>query len=213
MGLAIGINRSAGDRETNFVNLVPGFADGGFTWDVWNGTTYTQRMKISKTGNVGIGTSTPATKLDVKGAVSAHGQNFPWRWKASSLGTINFGTTTWVDLTTINLNLPANADVEMKFDGSVYAVESGVHCSFRFVVDGVALSDSATYGDHIVMGNSPNWWQAVTRSRWVDNMAAGNHIIKVQGSAQPAAALAQNCRIDGTDYSRIRTTIMAYPVQ
>ncbi len=177
-----------------------------------NSIAYEERMRITPPGNVGIGTLTPASKLDVKGSISAHGQPFPWRWKAISTG-VNFGTSTWVDLTIINMNLPANADVEVRFDGSVFANESGIHCSFRFVVDGVAVSDNATYGDHIVMGNTPNWWQAVARSRWFDNMAAGNHVIKVQGSAQPTATAVNACRVDGTDYSRIRTTVMAYPVQ
>jgi hypothetical protein len=174
-------------------------------------TNAAEKVRVTAAGDVGVGTSTPASKVDVIGKVSVHGRAYPWRWKTNSVGSINFGTTTWVDLATIALTLPAAADIEMRFDGSIYAVESGIHCSFRFLIDGSPISDSATYGDAIIMGNTPNWWQSISRTRWFDNMAAGAHTIKVQGSAQPTATSAVNCRVDGTDYSRIRFTIMGYP--
>ena len=51
-GLAIGINRSAGSRETDFVNVVPGYTPGGFRFDSWSGTTYANLMTIGATGTV-----------------------------------------------------------------------------------------------------------------------------------------------------------------
>ena len=70
-GAAIGWNRSAGGRETNFVNIAPGLTPGGFTWDTWNGTSYTQRMRITAAGNLGLGTSVPQGKLHVAADESA----------------------------------------------------------------------------------------------------------------------------------------------
>ena len=76
-GLAIGWNKDGGSRNTNFVNIAPGFIPGGFSFDTWDGATLTNRMKIDSTGNldvtgnatissrVGIGVAAPTVKLDV----------------------------------------------------------------------------------------------------------------------------------------------------
>ena len=64
-GSAIGWNRSAGGRETNFVNITPGLTPGGFTWDTWNGTSYTNRMRITAAGKLGVGTPNPQAHLHV----------------------------------------------------------------------------------------------------------------------------------------------------
>ena len=41
--------------------------------DLWFGTTNAERMRITSTGNVGIGTNSPAEKLEVSGNVKASG--------------------------------------------------------------------------------------------------------------------------------------------
>ncbi|MGZ3809061.1 MAG: hypothetical protein ACXVCE_13320, partial [Bacteriovorax sp.] len=180
-----------------------------------HGNNITEKVRIDSSGNVGVGTASPAAKLDVNGEIRSHGQAFPWRWSVTSAGDTAFGVTTWTDIASasITFTLPANADVEMKYDGSVIATEAAIHCVLRFVIDGSAPSDSTTYGDQIVMGTANNWWLPVSRSRWVSNMAAGAHTVKIQGSAQPAPSATTSCRVIGADYSRLRLTIMAYPVQ
>ena len=70
-GLAIGSNRSGGNRETNFVNFAPGYASAGFSFDTWDGTTYSTRMRILTNGNIGIGVLSPGVPLEVNGDVKA----------------------------------------------------------------------------------------------------------------------------------------------
>ena len=47
-----------------------GNANGGFLFFTGGGELVNERMRITSTGNVGIGTSTPATKLSVNGSVT-----------------------------------------------------------------------------------------------------------------------------------------------
>jgi hypothetical protein len=55
-------------------------------------TTDTERMRISNTGNVGIGTSTPETMLDLNGSQIARGDGSGYVYFAPKTGTAPFGT-------------------------------------------------------------------------------------------------------------------------
>jgi hypothetical protein len=164
---------------------------------------------------LGIGTATPATRLDVQGTISAHGMKFPWRWNARSTTGLNFGTTTWQDVpgATVTFTLPVAADVFAQFDGSVAAQESGVHCSLGFTLNGT-LQGNSMYGDLITMGAYSGadsaWWNAVSRSRWW-SLSAGTHTLKIQGRSLPAATSADRCQTHNADYSRLTLTVIAYP--
>lgn len=71
-GTLIGMNRSAGCRETDFINyggLGSGMNDGGFRFYVADKSTFEPVMTMMGNGNVGIGTSAPAYKLDVAGTL------------------------------------------------------------------------------------------------------------------------------------------------
>jgi hypothetical protein len=52
-------------------NIVYGSSGGGLAFNSWNGTSQTERMRIDASGNVGIGTSSPLSKLDVAGGITA----------------------------------------------------------------------------------------------------------------------------------------------
>lgn len=69
-GLAIGWNKSGAGGETNLIYGNGAGCCGGQGLEIgeWNGTVYTQRMSIkANSGNVGIGTASPTSKLQVVG--------------------------------------------------------------------------------------------------------------------------------------------------
>jgi len=59
-GLALGGNYSGGGTEGNIIYGTY------LTFAKWNGSTYTENMRIDSSGNVGIGTSSPQRKLDIE---------------------------------------------------------------------------------------------------------------------------------------------------
>ncbi len=70
--LLIGWNRSRGWGETNFISNRAAGSSGGFDFRNFdNNGTETVLMRIKGDGNVGIGTSTPDSKLTVKGTIHA----------------------------------------------------------------------------------------------------------------------------------------------
>lgn len=67
-GLQIGWNRSAGNGETLLIYNKGAGSDGGLVFANNNGGSYAERMRLTDSGNLGLGTSTPNANLQVTSA-------------------------------------------------------------------------------------------------------------------------------------------------
>jgi predicted heme/steroid binding protein len=122
-GLAIGWNKSAGGGETIIAYNKGGGATGGLAFSCNDGGSYAERMRITSGGNVGIGTTSPASKLHVKESASSSSQI---RMSAAS-SEANYGYLTMTDNTfntarlTIGTTFGYNTPVDTitLFNGSV----------------------------------------------------------------------------------------------
>jgi hypothetical protein len=63
-GIFLGWNKSSGGGEANLV-FPSGWTSAGLAIAGWDGTTYSEHMRVFKDGNVGIGTSAPGQALEV----------------------------------------------------------------------------------------------------------------------------------------------------
>ncbi|CAB4123040.1 hypothetical protein UFOVP29_199 [uncultured Caudovirales phage] len=132
-GLSAIPNYGIGAPGNNFVALA-GFA--GLTFY----TNQAERMRISSTGNVGIGTQSPTVALDVTGQIksSANVQ------AASSLGAFNYGTLSYSDT---NIMSQYTSNVNTYTQMILQNTSAGSVASADFVVSSNTGNSSTYYGN------------------------------------------------------------------
>ncbi|MCT4581973.1 MAG: hypothetical protein N4A35_11180, partial [Flavobacteriales bacterium] len=238
-------NHSADIRMTNLTSgngwiITEGQlnADDNFTIQSFdNSNTYSTRFYINHTnGNTGIGTNAPTSALDVNGNLRV--RNIPAgagtdeilvanatgdvrklalkmtdTWQA--IGTTSAGTTTksWVDMPDmlLNINLIKQADVSISWDATLYTGGGGLPWgAYRILVDGTPVN----WGH---MQANASWDQTPNLSYIAQNLAAGNHVIKVQWAVGSAGggdsinnAAASSTYLGGTNIWSRQLRAIAY---
>jgi len=112
-GLAFGGNYSAGGSEGNILYGTY------LTIAKWDGTTYSEKMRIDSSGNVGIGTSSPSTKFTVQTAALTDAVR--WTDNTNSTGILSTasGLSTMWTTTALGFGTGAGTYTErMRIDSS-----------------------------------------------------------------------------------------------
>ena len=164
-------------------NFGPGDQEGYFRFMTGDGASYAERMRITHTGNVGIGTTEPGAKLEVAGYIKATVPAFSvWQNGMASPGAGSTVTYNSTILNTGNMNLttglftaPVAGIYHFTFSG--FRQDAAGTTSIVFIVNGVAQSQRSYTSD--ASNNYSPLNLATTR-----RMAAGDTIgVYVQNGA------------------------------
>jgi len=71
--MGLGTDMAGGPYEHSIYYSVGTSNNGRLTFGTFDGSSYSEKMRITATGNVGIGTVSPTYKLDVQGQVASNG--------------------------------------------------------------------------------------------------------------------------------------------
>ncbi len=128
-------------------------------------------MVLSKDGNVGIGTVTPGTKLEVNGAVKAR-EFLTTLYTDGNRGTLALSSAnSWADVADLTRTFSLAQETAVLVYYQITTV-GGQHLVTRLIVDGADV----VFGRSIT-GNTQYWSPS---SLWIGRLAGGSHTIKVQ---------------------------------
>jgi hypothetical protein len=121
-GIALGWNKSGGQGESIIAHNRGAGSHGGLVFANNNGGTYREDMRIDPSGNVGIGTDSPATLIEASGSSTSTTTGI-----SSPLGLTLRNTDTTDDNYTTIQNRDGNGDqnAEIKFINASHASNTG----------------------------------------------------------------------------------------
>ncbi|SFB96929.1 Chaperone of endosialidase [Flexibacter flexilis DSM 6793] len=155
-GLMYGWNASGGSGESDLVWGTGLGVSPSLFFTTWDGTTKTRRMIITSSGNVGIGTSSPAQKLDVWGNLCFAGALMPSNVAGTAgqvLTSAGAGIApTW---TSINNGLTLTSGV-MQLGGTLTKATTISTNSFTLNVAGSSLTTTIASTGYVGIGATPN---------------------------------------------------------
>ena len=154
-GIELGGAGTANDGLAGINAVVTGSGSAALTFYTRDGGTFAERFRVSPSGNVGIGTSSPGDKLQVAGA------NNIWTGRFSGTGTssqsygvyVNAGTNSG-DVSFLVRNATESTNyLQVRGDGKFFVVNNN---------SGVAVGEfsnlnSNGYGLYVGAGSGSNW--------------------------------------------------------
>jgi hypothetical protein len=159
-----------------------------------NGTAVTEAMRIKADGSVGIATTTPAAKLDVRGNILRSGLTFS-SWTSRSINTL-----TQAGATINYILIAAKTTINVRLSGRFKCVRSNgvsavsiAHADVVFCTDNDANPQSG--GIHSAVSDIPTYGHANFEIVELTYNSTDCYALKISPSASWTAAFAQIARL------------------
>ncbi len=137
----------------------------------------TEKMTILGNGNVGVGTTSPGTKLDVAGRINSTMARAQWTansdWSTTS--------TSWVNTDAVVSITSTGGPLLLIWQSQVCTNTSGANIGCRFTIDDVTVT-SAVFGNavHQTEPGTTTYQDPLSMTWLATSVAAGAHTIRVQ---------------------------------
>ena len=202
------------DHDNNVLTQIQGSHDGtiddskgDLRLSTNNGSGLSERMRINSAGNVGIGTITPASKLDVngsiRGAYNSNTTSFFGRAAIGYTGLNDFATFAHVDYNTVDnyalgqnangatfINTPAGADIAFRIGNTTKMIMNSAEnvgigttapaskLDVNGSIRGAYDSDTMSFFGHTAIGGNPNGLTNHAYISHIDQQAANSYAIR-----------------------------------